>query len=284
MIRPESVLKEHENIDPQLERHSELAGAVYEAKALREKNETLVKENDDLRKTLDNYRGAFNDKGLECVSLRDQLESSKKQVASAIQSAQRSGWPISLSNIFQRQKDNQKFEQNVITELQTKLAESEHDIRSLQAENIKLRNRTTEQERRMHKQTAEFAQDLQDIRSKELLKATKLSDTEILRRWKALGFTVRQFISSHLPESVDGSTVQHLSQLEEFKWLPKMKDTLQIPLLCPTALESWIWHFLYIQIFDSHSEFWAGQIGKAFGIQCDQIRSQWIQTPPKSVP
>ncbi|KAK3688322.1 hypothetical protein B0T22DRAFT_511706 [Podospora appendiculata] len=36
-------------------------------------------------------------------------------------------------------------------------------------------------------------------------------------------------------------------------------------------MEAWVWRALYFRIFDSHSTFWAGDIGKDFYSACYQI-------------
>lgn len=55
-------------------------------------------------------------------------------------------------------------------------------------------------------------------------------------------------------------------------WLPELAMALQAPMPYQVTLETWIWHLLCFRIFDSHSLFWAGEVGKTFRIQCDELR------------
>ena len=134
----------------------------------------------------------------------------------------------------------------------------------------------SEQKERIRRQTSAFAEELAAIKSKTSIDAPKLSDTEIQARWRALGFAIRQFISGHLPQSLDHAAIQRLSSLRDSTtWPPGVAQTLQVPMLCPASLESWIWYFLYVRIFDSRSKAWAGETGKLWGALRDVVQSEW---------
>ncbi|KAK4154994.1 hypothetical protein C8A00DRAFT_13908, partial [Chaetomidium leptoderma] len=158
------------------------------------------------------------------------------------------------------------------TELREKLARYKRHLRDLAAENRELHQRTTTQARQLQAQSSGFAQELDDLKSKAFVKCAKVSDTEVQGKWKTLGFSIRQFVMSHFPVALDRQTVQLLAPMEEFMWLPEMATTLQTPMVCHIVLESWIWHFLCFRVFDSHSDFWAGEVGKTLNTQCDQLR------------
>ncbi|KAL2016083.1 hypothetical protein VTK56DRAFT_4290 [Thermocarpiscus australiensis] len=153
------------------------------------------------------------------------------------------------------------------------MAEYDDVVRKLRTENRELQRGVAEQARHIQTQTMGFAEELDRLRSQAFVDAPKVSDSEIQAQWRNLNFSIRQFVSRYLPGSLGGPTVQRLAQQEIFKCLPDMEKTMQLPLLCPVILESWIWHFLCIRLFDSHSDFWAGDIGQAFSKMCDQTRN-----------
>jgi uncharacterized coiled-coil protein SlyX len=262
--------------------YNELSSALYMNEVLKRENEslrneidklgertkTLSEKNETLRQDFRYVRRAVEIKSVECAELRDKAAHLEK-----LQSAnQSSGW--SLPNFLPGTKSGNTAAENTIAELETKVAGYERKIKELEAHTSQLEQQTAEQKKSMQVQTARFAQELEVIRNKTATNTPSLSDTDIQGRWSALGFSVRQFVSNHLPESLDPATIQFLAELKQFNWLPQMAKTLQVPLLCPILLESWIWHFLCFRIFDSCSKVWAGEEGKILGVLCERIRGQ----------
>ncbi|KAK4233973.1 hypothetical protein C8A03DRAFT_19048 [Achaetomium macrosporum] len=173
-----------------------------------------------------------------------------------------------LGDSYSEPRDDGRVEDN----MRRKIAEYEDRILQLKAENTRLLQKSSEQENRLRAQTTEFARELEEIRSKQLIKTPSTCDSEVQGEWKALDFEVRQFVSNYLRDPLSLSTVRRLEQLEIFKWLPEMSKTLRSPFVCNIVLQSWVWHFLCFRIFDAHSVFWAGDIGKGFSVLSQQIR------------
>ena len=152
----------------------------------------------------------------------------------------------------------------------------EQRIGSLEEKNHKLQHTVSEQKDHIHQQTLGFVEELEALKSKAFIDAPRLSDTEVQTRWRALGFAVRQFVSVHLPESLDPSTVQQLAYMDTFSWLPGMMEALRAPIFCSAFLESWMWHFLWRCIFDSHSKLWAGEAGSLWGTLRDVVQGECL--------
>lgn len=280
---PDSVPREEGNAQDQQELLGRLARAVSErnnsnkkvehllekADRLREENRQLCEDTTALRNTLHGYRQVMDDKSSECTDLKRQLEEMGQTTASHNRG---SSW--SFSNLLPGTRESHKPESSIVNELRNNLDECKRKIQDLEAENRNLQHRTTEQAKHLQTQSTKFAQELDDLRSKTVVKGAKVSDTEIQSKWKTLSFSIRQFVSSHFPAVVELQTILLLAHNETFKWIPEMALTLQTPMVCHMALESWIWHYLCFRVFDSHSDFWAGEIGKKFGDQCDQMRGE----------
>jgi hypothetical protein len=224
---------------------------------LKEKNKKLLEENGLLNRDVNCLKRTLELTSVDCNGLRAELTQLGQNNASP---GHRSG-----------SGDNQKLDYELTAKLQRKIAESEDRVRKLEAQNAQLLQKTAAQQNHIQAQTAKFARELEDVRGSALIKAPKVSDSEIQGKWKALGFAVRQFVTKSLPESLDFPTVQHIVQQEEFNWLPEISKTLRYPFLCNIVLESWVWHFLCFRILDSHSNFWAGDIGKGFNMLKDRI-------------
>ncbi|KAK4035110.1 hypothetical protein C8A01DRAFT_18158 [Parachaetomium inaequale] len=158
--------------------------------------------------------------------------------------------------------------------LQRRAADCERKIGELGAENCKLQRKDAERKEQMQLQTTRFAAELKAIRNKDFVNIPNLSDAAVQGNWRTLCFSVRQFVSIHLPESLDLSTIEALAGSEAFSWLPNASKTLQAPLFCPILLESWVWHFLCIRIFDPSSTYWAGEEGKTWAILCGGFRDR----------
>lgn len=246
----ESIFQKEQNKVEELEQRNEMLG---------ERNDELVEENRLLRRDVKSLMRSIELKSIESSGLRNKLVQLGQNGASG---GQRSG-----------SGDNQNLDYGPTAELQQKIAEYEDHVRNLEAQNTQLLRNASDCESHIQSQTAQFARELEDIRGNDF-RAPKVSDSEIQGKWKALGFAVRQFVSKHLPESLDLPAVQHIAQQEEFKWLPEISKTLRYPFLCSIVLESWVWHFLCFRIFDSHSEFWAGDIGQGFSMLKDRVESE----------
>jgi hypothetical protein len=228
---------------------------------LAKENTELVEEHGSLRQNVKSLMRSLELKSVECNGLRAKLE----------QVGQNNNAPPGHRS---GSGDNKNLNYGPTAKLQQKIAEYEDRVRKLEVQNAQLLQRTSAQDNHIQSQTAKFARELGDIRSSELIRAPKVSDSEIQGKWKALGFAVRQFVSKYLPDSLDFQTVQRIAQKEEFKWLPEMSKTLRHPFLCNIVLESWVWHFLCVQILDSHSNFWAGDIGRSFNMLKDRVESK----------
>lgn len=258
------------------------------ADELNQEMKNLKEESKYLRRKLEVYRVTNNDKALENLDLRNEVNGLRERLAAVDKSSRGSGWSVpklstgAFGAFFSKYATyNQQPDDDSVVELSTNSARHEDRIRELEEENRKLRATITEKERQIDAQTADFARELEDITSKELIRAPRVSDKEIQGRWKSLVFSVRRFVSAHLPGSLDQNTVQSIAELDDFKWLPEITKTMRAPLLCHVVLESWIWHFLCFRIFDSQSKFWAGDIGQAFSVQREKIfGEQGFRIPP----
>ncbi len=225
-------------------------------------------KNRENEQRLDFYLAAIQDKSLECHELKDKME----ELEQASAGNQGTGW--SLRNILPGPACSQKPDNDELENLRAKLARRETYIASLQDEIRTLNQRMERQAQQMQAQTIEFAQELDDVRKKALVKVPKLSDTEIQGEWKTIGCLIRQFILKYLRDPLDLPTIGYLAQRDLFKWLPDMVRTLQFPMLRPAIMESWIWHFLCFRVFDSQSHLWAGSVGTTFSSVGDQIRGE----------
>ncbi len=168
-------------------------------------------------------------------------------------------------------KLQQKFEQ-----ADRMVQHCEQRIGSLEEKSHKLQHKVSEQKDHIQQQTLGFVEELEALKSKASIDAPRLADTEVQTRWRALGFAVRQFVSVHLPEPLDPSTVQQLAHMDTFSWLPGMTETLRAPIFCSAFLESWMWHFLWRCIFDPHSKLWAGEAGSLWGTLRDVVQGECL--------
>lgn len=239
-----------------------LSEAMKDIRALKE-------ENEDHKRVHESYRDVIEDKSHECAQLKLRIGELEKQLASATQG---SGWP--LRNLMTRSRSTQKTEHEELEKLRSKLDQHKNIESALQIRNRELREKD-HQIRQLQAQITEFAQELDSAKSKVFINVPQISDTEVQTEWKALGCLIRQFVLKHLRGPLEPSVIQELANIETFCWLPESARTLHVSLLRPIVLESWIWHFLCFKIFDSGSEVWAGEIGRAFSGPCDQIRCEW---------
>ncbi|KAK4110218.1 hypothetical protein N656DRAFT_830865 [Canariomyces notabilis] len=145
-------------------------------------------------------------------------------------------------------------------------------VTELRNELGQLKQTNMQQAKQIRTQTADFSRELEELKSKAFFTAPKVSDTEIMKKWKVLGFSIRQFISSYLSGPLDPPTLRLLEQKQEFRWLPHIATTLQLPILRPILFESWIWHFLCFRVFDLRSSLWGGEAGKLLGSSSEIIR------------
>lgn len=249
------------------------ADAQYAIEGLQKENEMLRKENESRRQIIDSYRGPLNNNRLEEVLAH--VRSGMDNLMQHHSPQQGSAWPgLSMLRPFHsKRSDIQKPEDDGITQLQRQAAAYQGRVKKLEAENLQPQHAIAEYKRQVQSQTAGFAEELEAIRNNGFM-SPKISDSEIQRKWSELHFSVRQFLATYIPDSLDPGRVLQLSQDENFCWLPEMTKTLQAPSVCSLVLQSWVWHFLCVKIFHSHSEFWAGAIGKSLGIQFDEIRGQ----------
>ncbi|KAK3294585.1 uncharacterized protein B0H64DRAFT_443651 [Chaetomium fimeti] len=238
-----------------------------ENQILREQNEELMETKTSLRRGLDDLGRVVEDMGQKSGRPKESIDKMRQPTAATNQD---SGW--FPRNLFRNTGNSQVSRDTGVNALLTENTKCKKRIQELTAENREMSQTVAEQASQIRKQRAEFAQELDDLRDKAFAKGVKLSDTEIQTKWKMLGFSIRQFVSEYFPEPLDGHTAHLLAQKRLFTWLPQPAMTLQAPMLYQVTLESWIWHFLCFRIFDSHSSFWAGEVGKAFRIQCDQFR------------
>lgn len=240
-----------------------LSDALKEIKALKE-------ENEDYEADHQSYRKVIEDKSSESAELRKRVRELEKQLASATQGA---GW--SFRNLVPRSRSTRQTEHEEHEKLQSRLEQQYKSNDSvLQTQNRKLREKDL-QIKQLQAQIAEFAQELDNAKSKLFINVPQISDTEVQREWNALGCLIRQFVLKHLRGPLEPSVIQELANIETFRWLPESARTLRVSLLRPIVLESWIWHFLCFKVFDSKSEVWAGEVGKPFSALCDQIRCEW---------
>lgn len=211
------------------------------------------------------YRDVLEDKTLQCAELKSRLEELEQKLAAK----QGTGW--GLGHFLPASWEGQRPYETDTAKLRKETDGYEQGMRRLVAENDRLQQQMSEQQRQMDAQTAEFAQELEAIKSRHFINVPKVTDTAIRSDWEALGFSIRQFVAKYLPDSLDLPTVQQLAQDNTFSWLPQMSKTLQSSMLCPILLGSWIWHFLYIRIFGPSSKFWAGSIGKGLRMQYEKL-------------
>ncbi|GAB1319159.1 hypothetical protein MFIFM68171_09369 [Madurella fahalii] len=246
--------------------------AHYETGVLTRENEKLREKVAELVETVDCYRKITDDKSLECVDLKRRLQNLEQQLAPANQA---SGW--ALGSLFLKPRDSQRPNNEEVVELRMTVVKYENAIRQLKNETHQLREKATRQAEHIRIQTSRFSRELDELRNNAfLIKAPTMSDTEIVAKWKALGFSIRQFISNYVLGSLTLPKAQQLAQAEPFRWLPKAAKTLQLHFLRHAALESLIWHFLCFQIFDLHSRFWAGEAGEVLGREYDRIRGSIV--------
>ncbi|KAK3294583.1 uncharacterized protein B0H64DRAFT_190626 [Chaetomium fimeti] len=252
--------------------HAENGRLRAERNGFREDRNILWNQNKALNHDVNELKRELERKSTECNFLEQNVRGLMEKL-NTVNTAQNQGWSL---NMFSGTRNSDRAAEQLITELKTKLANDEWKIGGLQAENHKLQSEVAEHQKQLQLQTSQFSGELEAIKSNIFVNVPSLSDTAIQGKWGALCFSVRQFVSVHLPESLDLPTIQGLADVEHFDWLP---DTLlRTPLLCPILLESWVWHFLCIRIFDSRSKHWAGEEGKILGILCDRFRSNLSNT------
>lgn len=248
--------------------HNQLCQALYEVDTLRKENKKQEEDITECGDIIGYYKRAVAEKSQECLDLKNELSKLQLQLTPAGQDpVQRLGnFPVA-SQSTQTPKDKE------IAELRLILAECERTNCRLRNERDQLRETKARQDQRILAQTSAFSRELEELKSKAFLtKTPRIPDMEIVAKWKALGFLIRQFISNYFPGSLDPATAHKLVQLKNFQWFPEMAKALQSPFLCPMVLESWIWHFLWLQIFDSQSKFWAGEAGEIIGNACEKIK------------
>lgn len=253
----------------------------WEKERLGEQNEELMNAKTSLLGTLDSLRLEIGEIGSRNHSLENKIKEMRQATTGANQD--------SASSIFRallRGTRNSPVSRDAeLSALHVEATEYKKRNKELATENRNMARTMADQAKQIQKQRTEFAQELDDLTSKAFAKCARLSDTEIQTKWKTLGFSIRQFVSEYFSEPLCGHAAQLLAQQIEFAWLPEPAVTLQTPMLYQVALESWIWHFLCFRIFDSHSSFWAGEMGKAFRVQCDQFRGEsailvWTRSCP----
>ncbi|KAH6632065.1 hypothetical protein F5144DRAFT_649466 [Chaetomium tenue] len=244
---------------------------------LREQNEELVKTKISMRTALRNFHGEIGELRSRNRSLENKIKEMRLEITDTSQG--------SASSIFARFRgtrlgNSPVFRDTEVSALREEATEYKKRNQELATENRNMVRKIGEQAKQIQKQRTEFARELDDLTSKAFAKCARLSDTEIQAKWKTLGFSIRQFVSEYFSEPLCGHAAQLLAQQTEFSWLPEPAVTLQTPMLYQVALESWIWHLLCFRIFDSHSFFWAGEVGQAFTVQCDQFRDALANIHP----
>ncbi|KAH6856362.1 hypothetical protein B0I37DRAFT_443043 [Chaetomium sp. MPI-CAGE-AT-0009] len=239
-----------------------------EKEELKGQNEELMEENASLSSALGDLQREFQDMVSRNHNLKNKIEEMRQATTGGDQGSV--SW--FLRNAVRSTRNNQVSRDAGVSALLTETTKYKKRVQELTAENREMSQRVAEQAIQIQKQRTEFAQELDDLMHKAFAKGARVSDTEIQTKWKTLGFSVRQLVSEYFPEPLDSHTAQLLARQELFKWLPEPAIVLQAPMLYQVALESWVWHCLCFQIFDSHSSFWAGEVGKAFRIQCDGFR------------
>lgn len=242
---------------------------VQDNNALRSENEVLKHSHAQADQALWNYRSTIDSQGEDIADLKSHVAYLEKKLGDATQ-----GPTWSLRSLLGRSQEAPQTANAEVEGLRNMLADCNSTIKQLTLQNQELERRSSEHEKHIQSQRSDFAQELNELKNKTFFQALRVSDTDIQGRWKGLSFAVRQFVENHFPGSLDAATVRRLSQAHEFKWLPEAAKTLQAPLLCQIVLQAWIWHFLCFRILDSHSENWAGDIGQAFNVQCDEIRGE----------
>jgi phage shock protein A len=252
-----------------------------EMEQMEDENNKLRQENERLIKGKASLRGAYNSLRREVEELRSRLKHDLGNEKNDIRrepanTDQGLGW----FGAFHGTRSSQMSRDTEVNALRAEITQHKKRIQELATKDHGNSQTIAEQERHIQKQRAEFAQELDDLTGKAFVKGARLSDTEIQTKWKTLGFSIRQFVAAYFPEPLDGQAAQLLAQRQEFTWLPELAMALQAPILYQVTLESWIWHLLCFQVFDSHSTFWAGEVGQTFRIQCDQFRGKsltWIR-------
>ncbi|KAK3488062.1 uncharacterized protein B0T23DRAFT_221284 [Neurospora hispaniola] len=149
-------------------------------------------------------------------------------------------------------------------------------IRSLEAENNRLKLEINKLERELDKTRTELLEELSELRSKNYVSPTKDADSEIGKDWEHLDFLIQQFVSNHFPtmnllEDIQGAvTVEQYSHIS--KVCAKAGSVLQSGYLYPYLVESMVWRFVKKEVFDPMSKQWAGEIGETFDDICGQVK------------
>ncbi len=201
-----------------------------------QQNALLREEIDCYKRTLAGYRLTIEDKSGECVELKHKVEDLEKRIGSGRQGT---GWPF--SNMLPGARDGRHSgETEQVANLRAALAEHKEDLASRQEQIRQLKQQITNQNQQLQAQTAAFARELDQVKSKFLIKAPVISDSEIEGQWVALGCLVNQFVLQYLKRPLGPSEIAHIAQDETFCWLPEISSALPVLFLRFVLLESWV--------------------------------------------
>jgi len=233
-----------------------------------QRNALLEQEIGDYHETLQSYRITIEDKSGECMELKDKVADLEKRMSSANHT---SGWSIARILPGSSRDGRSSGDDQEVARLRAKLAKCKEALASREDRIGQLEQQHTAAQ---NQQTAAFAQELDEFKSRFLVKTPVVSDSEIQGEWKALGCVINQFVLRYLKGALDPLRIAQLAQQEMFRWLPEVATALPVPLIRSVMVEAWVWHFLCCRIFDTESDIWAGEIGKSFSQLCDQLRCE----------
>ncbi|KAJ4401978.1 hypothetical protein N0V85_005402 [Neurospora sp. IMI 360204] len=238
------------------EREKEVNHLKAVMQKLEKQKEKVERKNNQLAKTVDHYRAVFNDKGEESATLKRELASIKNQAMPPHQGlVSMLGADRNLGGQQQSHRD-----QDVRSYLNI--------IEQLKNEKAQLISRSSGLEKQLAETRGELLREISELQSKNNFNPKKISDTDIQRSWKHIGFLVRQFVDTFLSKDFSSEDLQLLEEKGDLAGVSSLCATpnavLQCGMTSPLLMQALLWNFLRQNVFDVEAGHWAEDLGKKF--------------------
>ncbi|KAK3398272.1 hypothetical protein B0T20DRAFT_339002, partial [Sordaria brevicollis] len=141
-------------------------------------------------------------------------------------------------------------------------------IEELKGVNAQLISKNSGLAKQLDETRNELMREISELKSKNSLNAKKISDTDIQRSWKHIGFLVRQFVDTYVAKVISPEYLQLLDEQGNLGGISSIcaapNAVLQCGATAPLVFQSMLWNFLILNVFDFEAEHWAGDLGKKF--------------------
>ena len=160
--------------------------------------------------------------------------------------------------------------------------ESEHQkhINQVKAERQKVQERCNNLQAELDGAITSFSKEVSELKSRDPFEPVRKSDAEVEACWKELGSRVRHFVETHCLSMIPHPTAK---ELYEKKLLPGIQticaDPLAVlanPRLYSSLSQGLMWEMLWVFVFSSRAEGWAGKTGQDFGEVYERVSSGYF--------